>query len=508
MKLILVRILGITFVITTVVYLACNKDVLDIPPPTQSENSFFLSESEFRIAMIGIYAGLTDYYSSANAGAGGNAELTVWFLPGDELTHNGSEAYETFNNALNSGEGRLSQFFKSSYILIARANKALEKLREADPAIFTTPNMQQYNEGEALFIRGFAHFMLWNVFGTAPVDTIVVKSTSQFNIPSSEGVELLDQAITDLTSAAELLPTTPWGANDVGRLTANAAYGMLGKVLTFRASATKSDADYQAAITAFNQISGVSLVPNFGDNFSANAENNAESLFEFQAGKNIIGQPQNPWLSNTACDCGSSGSYYQMYYDGDGTYMGGGRFLPTAKLRNIFAATDPRLPHTLDDDKSHVTKYVVGGDVRDGSVNSINNHRILRYADVLLLKAEAILQSGGSTSEAIGLINQVRTRARTMPGGTTEPANLNTAETNVGTIMQWIMDERLRELAGEGHRWFDLRRWHMAEYITLNNAFFDSEVPSRMNFDENNLVFPIPDSETTKNPNIVQNPGY
>lgn len=279
MKLILVRILGITFVISTVVYLACNKNVLDIPPPTQSENSFFTSESEFRIALIGAYAGLTDYYSSGNAGAGGSAELQVWFLPGDDLTHNGSEAYETFNNGLNSGEPKLHQVFKSSYILIARANKVLEKLKIVDPAIFTTPNMKDYNEGEALFLRGFAHFMLWNIFGTAPIDTIVVRDLSQLNIPSSEGVELLDQAIIDLTAAAELLPTAPWGASDVGRVTANSAYGMLGKVLTFRASATKSDADYQAAITAFNKITGVSLLPDFSANFRATSENNTESLF-------------------------------------------------------------------------------------------------------------------------------------------------------------------------------------------------------------------------------------
>jgi hypothetical protein len=384
----------------------------------------------------------------------------------------------------------------------------MEKLNEADPAIFTTPNMKNYLEGEGLFLRGFAHFMLWNVFGTAPIDTIVVKSPSQFNIPSSVGVALLDQAIDDLTRAAALLPTTAWDAANKGRVTANAANGMLGKALVFRGTATNSDADYQAAITAFNKITGASLVADFGANFRSNAENNAESLFEFQGGKNIIGQGQNTWLANDACDCGVAGSYYQMFYDGAGSYMGGGRYLPTSKLKNAFAATDPRLPLTMDDDKSHIVKYVVGGDALDGAVNSLNNHRVLRYADVLLLKAEAILQSGGSATEAIGLINQVRTRARTMPGGTTEPANFNTAETNTTTIMQWIMDERLRELAAEGHRWFDLRRWHMAGYITLNNAFFTSEVPGRMEFDPHYLLFPIPDGETSRNPNIQQNPGY
>lgn len=503
----LIKITVFAFLVTAVIYFSCNKDILNIPPPTQSENSFFTTESEFRTAMIGAYATLTDYYSSANSGSGGSAELEIWFLPGDDLTHNGSEVFEIFDG-MNPSDGKLNQFFKSSYILIARANKVMEKIREADPAIFTTPNMRNYMEGEGLFLRGFAHFMLWNVFGTAPVDTIVVKSTSQFNIPSSQGVQLLDQAIDDLARAAALLPTTPWDANNVGRATANAANGMLGKALVFRGTVTNTDADFTAAITAFNKISGVSLVADFGANFRSNSENNAESVFEFQGGKNIIGQGQNTWLANDACDCGVAGSYYQMFYDGAGSYMGGGRYSPTNKLKNIFAATDPRLPLTLNNDKTQIVKYVVGGDVLDGAVNSLNNHRILRYAEVLLLKAEAIIQSGGSAAEAIGLINQIRTRARTMPGGTTEPANLNTAETNTTTIMQWIMDERLRELAAEGHRWFDMRRWHMAGYITLTNASFDSDVPGRMDFAPFNLLFPIPDGETSRNPNIVQNEGY
>src|SRR5688572_31240332 len=93
MKSIFLRISGLTFVITMVIYLSCNKDVLNIPPPTQSENSFFTTESEFRTAMIGTYAALTDYFSSANSGSGGSAVLQLWFLPGDDLTHSRSEEH-------------------------------------------------------------------------------------------------------------------------------------------------------------------------------------------------------------------------------------------------------------------------------------------------------------------------------------------------------------------------------------------------------------------------------
>jgi hypothetical protein len=74
--------------------------------------------------------------------------------------------------------------------------------------------------------------------------------------------------------------------------------------------------------------------------------------------------------------------------------------------------------------------------------------------------------------------------------------------------MQWIMDERLRELSCEGGRWYDLRRWSLGGTITLSNAFFSSSEASRMSWDAHYLYFPIPLGETSKNPLITQNPGY
>jgi hypothetical protein len=473
-------------------YFSCNKNVLDIPSPTQTENNFFKSEEEFRRAIIGTYARLTDYYSSTSEQSLGSAQLEIWYLPGDDCSQNGSQAYEFFKG-LNPSDPKLNQFFRSSYALIGRANKVLQKLPHG---VFTTPHLKEYGEGEMLFLRAFAHFMLWNVFGTAPVDTIVVTSSGQFHLPGSKGVQLLDQSIADLKKAATLLPTTPWDSTNTGRVTANTAYALLGKCLVFRASALKRVADYQAAISAFDQIKGVSLMPNFNNNFEINSENNAESLFEFQAGVNITGD-QNSWLGNDDCDCGVAGAYYQMFYDGSASYMSNGPYIPTAKLKNSFTANDQRLNYTLN--AKRFNKYVLNGDVGNNNT-SYNNHRIFRYADVLLLKAEAVLQSAGDPAAAISLINQVRTRAHV--------TNFDLSETNTAVIMQWIMDERLRELAGEGHRWFDLRRWHMAGYILLTNDFFSSEVPVRMGFDPHYLYFPIPDSETSRNPNIEQNAGY
>ena len=105
------------------------------------------------------------------------------------------------------------------------------------------------------------------------------------------------------------------------------------------------------------------------------------------------------------------------------------RYSATDKMQAILDDNDPRLAYTLTSDKKNFVKYVRDGGGDDGGVVTRNNHRILRLADVLLLEAEAVLQSGGSTSEAIGLINQVRTRARTMIAAGTQPADLSTTET-------------------------------------------------------------------------------
>ncbi len=496
-------VLGVILLMT----ITCKKNPLDVPSPTANEQTYFTTPAAFNAVVLGAYAALTDFYSSTNETGSGQWEGEVTWLPGDDLTNGTAQPYEDFSNAINPSEPYLGDFFNSSYLLLGRANTVLQAIKQAAPGVFTNATLENNYEGEALFLRAFGHYQLWNVFGTAPLDTIVVTATSQINAPSSTGTQLLDQAIADLTLAATLLPPS-WDQADLGRVTANSAYGLLGKCLVFRASATKSAADYTAALAAFAKISGVSLTANYEDNFSAKTENNPESLFEFQAGV-ATSTSTNAWLANDQCNCGVASAYWQVFGEPGqaASYMGGNLYYATAKLVSIFDPADPRLPLTYNTKDSTITKYILN-DLPDGGVNSDNNVRILRYADVLLLEAEATLQSGGSTATAIGYINQVRDRARNMVTGGTAPADLSLAQTNMDSVMQWIMDERLRELSCEGGRWYDLRRWSIGGTITLSDAFFSSDEPTRMSWDPHYLYFPIPITETSKNPLITQNPGY
>jgi hypothetical protein len=487
---------------TSFIIYSCNKSKLDLLPHGPTEQSYFIKEDDFTRAVLGVYAKMSDFFWYN--GGPGNTTITAFLLPGDDLTTNSNnEEFEQFGS-LQPSSGRLGYLYGAHYQMIARANTVLQKVAEVADDVYKTPNLKNYHKGEALFLRGYAYYNLWNFFGTAPLDTVRVTTPDQFTPPGTTGTQLLDQAISDFAAASALLPAS-WDEANRGRVTANSANGMLGKSLVFRASATNNAADYTAAISAFDKISGPRLLTDFNDNFAWDTENNEESLFEFQASQ-AFGF-DNVWLANDFDNAVGALSLFWGYYDNSWALFGTSRFFGTTKLMNAYNPDDPRLAATLDPSDRSVRKYVIRDKLSQSGVASVNNYRILRYADVLLLKAEAIIQSGGSAAEAIGLVNQVRARARAMGGGT-EPADRATTETNKDVIMGWIMNERFIELAAEGQRWFDLRRWQMQGIINLDNAFFSSNTPNLSFQLPKHLNFPIPNTEIDVNPNVTQNPGY
>ena len=500
MKKYILKLTCFTLLAGSLIYSGCDKSKLNLLPHGPTEASYFLTETDFSKAVYGVYAKMSDFYWFN----GNNSHIGMFLLPGDDITSNSSNDESEIFGSLQPSSGRVSYMYQKIYQMIGRANVIIEKTDGVANGIYTTPNLKNYHKGEALFLRAFGFYYLWNYYGTAPIRLKRPLVSSDFTPPGTTGTQLLDQAIKDLTEAAALLPAS-WPSSERGRITANAANGLLGKALVFRASATKTPADYTAAITAFNKITGLSLVANFADNFSDVTENNNESLFEFQAAKPF--GSDNVWLDNDFDNAIGSMSIYWGHYSNHWSLFGASRYFATTKLLAAFDAADPRLAITLNATNRNINKYNKTDNSTGGNPGSKDNYRILRLADVKLLKAEAILQSGGSTSEAIGLINEVRMRARNMVPAGTFPADRSLTETNKTTIMNWIMDERFVELAGEGQRWLDLRRWHLQGIITLNNNFFSSNVPMQF-LAPRHLLLPIPNSERDVNPNVSQNVGY
>lgn len=497
---------------------SCNEATIEVLPVGNTEESYFQNETQMEEAVFGVYQKLAFFY--AFRGGQNNNTAPVWHLPSDDLTTSANYPHENFSG-LNGSNGQLDLFYSFAYQLIARANTVLEKIEENGSFAYSKqPELMNYHKGEVLFLRGYMFLQLWNVFGTAPVVTKRIVHIEDAYPPSSTGTELLDQAILDLEEAKGLLPES-WAAAYKGRVNKNSARGLKGKCLVFRGTVNKATADFTSAISEFNALTGVSLEANYNNNFDINFENNSESLFEYQA--NTSPGNVNPFVGGAGGNdafavIGEIGAYYGMFSQKP-SWIGNSYFTATSSIQNAYEVGDPRLQYILKPDPKvliNVIKYVRnsayanGGNGKNNEI-SINNPRILRYADILLLKAEAIVRSGGNLKDAIDLVNQIRERARvSVESGEPSliPANLDVNETNQATVLEWIFQERRLELAfEEGHRWWDLRRRHIASEIDLKTWDFQS-LDLNFKFEDKHIYFPLPEKEVVENPNLNQNPGY
>lgn len=514
-----------TFTLLTMILgiMACDVSRLDTPPLGLTEDSFFSSPLEYERALFNAYAKMTDWYWYH--GGAGNILHRLWHLPGDDITE-AAGRYSTFElfTGINPTNGYVTEFFDKSYEMVQRVNLIIEKTGAADRGEFDDPTFLDHNRGEALFLRALVYFKLYNMYGTAPLITERLSSENT-NTPRSEGTQLLDQVVADLQEAAPLLPDS-WPANNVGRATKASAYGLLTKALVFRGNYTGAGADYTAAVQAYNSITGRSLTDSYTDNFDALNENNAESLFEYQASK--APGLDNVWLYNDGPWRGvESMSTYWGFFTVENNparnNFGGPAWRITQKVFDAYG-DDPRIAFFTEEDRSFTKYGKLGLDQlsASNSPGSQNNPRILRYADAKLLAAEAILRSGGSKAEAIGLINEVRTRAREWNAAnnivedSSLPVDRDESETDDAAILDWIVAERLIELCGEEYvRWWDLKRWDATGDIDLSNwngsyEYFNTDLSASFNFEyPTHLLLPIPQTEIERNSAITtNNPGY
>ncbi|TAG37282.1 MAG: hypothetical protein EAZ32_15965, partial [Cytophagia bacterium] len=234
--------LATLFLLTSIVVISgCDKKKLDLLPNGPTEANYFASETDFNRAVLGVYAKMSDFYQYN--GDAPKSPMTIFLLPGDDITTNNSNEELEIFSPLQSASVRPTLLYSRLYQMIARANVVLTKVDGPESAIYKTPNLKNSHKGEALFLRGFANYYLWNYFGTAPLRNNRVTNAADFRPSNSTGSQLLDQAIKDFTDAAALLPAS-WDQANRGRVTANSANGFLGKCLVFRASATNAAADY------------------------------------------------------------------------------------------------------------------------------------------------------------------------------------------------------------------------------------------------------------------------
>ncbi|NDW11050.1 RagB/SusD family nutrient uptake outer membrane protein [Dysgonomonas sp. 520] len=359
--------------------------------------------------------------------------------------------------------------------------------------------------GEAKFLRAHYYFLLVQLYGDVPMS--LKPAMAGDNLHSRRvGKDTIynEVIIPDLKDAIKLLPTREeYGSTDKGRASKGAAYGMLAKVyLTL--------GQYQNCIDMCNEVTklGYTLNPDYSDCFGGEAKNKntAESLFEVQ----YYGKTKADFWSDENQACWLStymGPRNQSFVGG-----GYGWNQPTQEFVDQYEPGDLRKDKTIlyegcpafNGKKYLSTMSMTGYNVRkflvplsispDYNTNEASIV-VLRYADVLLMKAEA-LNELGSTADAIEPLYLVRKRA-----GLANKSDIQGSSQD--QMREKIIKERRIELAFEGHRWFDIIRINNGQYAL---DFLHSI--GKINASRKHLLLPIPQKDRDANPNLTQNPGY
>lgn len=489
----------------TVLVLAACEDQLDQAPISErGSNSFYQTPEDFVQAINGAYAQLSPY--------------PIWHFELSEIRSDnmyvpglgGVRDYSAINNFSKTLATAtfINDTWNGYYNGLMRANTVLNQL-SAD----AVPDEALRNriEGEARFLRALFYFDMIRWFGKVPLITEPVSPLEALDIPRAPVADIYEVIIDDLEQAIALLPDA-YSGTSVGRATSYAARGILARAyLTRSGPQLHSDGpclgtnDYEAALTMLNEIinsAQFALLNSYESIFDYDNENNAEIVFDIQ------------YLSG---GLGVGGEYVAQQYSeafarSVGIPFAGGAFpdapkTPSDDLITLYLETDLRKEVNIAEGYTDVngnyvpepfiTKYL---DLNNLGIDRFDfelNYPVLRYADVLMMKAEAILRgASGSQAEVDALVNEVRARA-----GLTPIANVT---------LEGLLEERRLEFAGEGLRWHDLVRTGLV--LDEMNAWLpvadDSGVmPASIN--ETSIIYPIPQNQIDIKEGLYdQNFGY
>ncbi|HCO67693.1 MAG TPA: RagB/SusD family nutrient uptake outer membrane protein [Dysgonomonas sp.] len=413
----------------------------------------------------------------------------------------GIETVDIANFVTNTDNAAALDIWRGPNPGILYCNTVLESI----PSMDIEQSLKDRCIGEAKFLRAHYYFILVQLFGDVPLATSTPKPGDNLKPTRTDKMTIYNEVIIpDLKDAIELLPPREdYSGSDIGRASKGAAAGMLAKVYLTLGM-------YNESLEMCNLVEtlGYTLNPDYSDCFGGEAKNKntVESLFEVQyygLTKADFWSDENQanWLStymgprNSGWVGGAYGwnqptqEFVDQYEDGDLRkdktilYEGGPAFDGKTYKSNM--------SNTGYNVRKFLVPLSVSPDYNTNSASVI----VLRYADVLLMKAEA-LNELGQTSEAEEPLYQVRKRAGLTNRGDVEGLTQD-------QMRDKIRQERRIELAFEGHRWFDMIRWDNGQYAL---DFLHSI--GKINASEKHLLFPIPQKEIDTNPNLKQNTGY
>jgi len=496
----------------------CKKS-LDLPNKTNyTFESYFNNDAALNQAAVATYAPLLhigmwarEYYfvfDMMGWDAKPDAPLQGDLLSISQLTFDGSEYY-------------LGEQWKSLYRMIYRANVVIDRATAWKPANAQEKINQAQYIGEAKFLRAYAYWNLVNNWGRVPLHDSYKEMTENKFAKRANTADIWALIEQDLKDAEATLPVsypTQW----LGRATQGAAVALLGKAYLYEKKWAAAQAELTKLTTApFNYT----LAANYNDLFSQTNQSNPETIFQ------VMNKPWEP---------GNRDDYFESAQErgvaGLGTHTARAQEYGFNDWANVFVTDAVVKSFTYNDPVTGVPGYVDprakftfygsvtnGGQTQycqscasgpiaypfatrgnrwlkyeyydkqaniGGTYSGING-QVIRYADALLMLAEAYIQQGNTGATPLGLINQVRNRSGATP---------YTSLVDQATAFSIIQRERRLELSGEQSRWFDLNRWGIAKQTI--NAERAAEGDTHQMQDKH-VLFPIPQYEIDTNPNVA-----
>lgn len=462
-------------------------DFLERDPFTSiSFDNVYKTEKDMGLASNGLYGALQSFYQTYYP------EFSE--LPSDNLNcGNGSSdsggQFDYFT--LTTNNSFLSNAWNTSYNIIHQCNLVLQYNPDIE---YSSEALKNRIEGEARFIRGLAYFNLVRMFGAVPIVDHIQTQKEARDAKRDPAYKVYELIVSDLSSAKDLLPASYTG-DDIGRATRYAAETLLAKVYL-------TDHKYAEVLPLLQDVIGskkYQLLANYGDIFLPENACNKEMIFEIQYEGGNLGEGSR-W-SFRAHPRAIAGAMGISATDAD---------LPSKSIMEALGSDNPRADASYGSmtyngtTRNHLKKHYMEHSVQN---SSDDNWPLLRYADVLLMYAEAHNETVDTPDPTdIDYINQIRRRAYGVAKGDSSKDVTLLESLDQDTFRHTIWDERRLELAFEGHRWFDLIR--TGEYVEVMTKHAIEEDKKFTVHDWNNL-YPVPQTQIDINPNLLpNNPGY
>lgn len=468
---------GASVLVTAV---SCN-DFLDTEPITEQGISIdnpLKTAGDAENRMNTIYSAFGNEYWQLDYAMNGDAQTDNAYAGADNVQSFQQDEYRII--ATNSN---VERDWKYLYGFINDCNMILNYVDQInDPALTTARKTEM--KSEAAIMRALYYFHAVQLWGDIPLVTKAVIGVNSGNFdevysqvyPARKTVqEAYDMIIADLEGA---LANAPAGSEKY-RANKNLAYGLLAK-----ANASKPNPDWAKVKQYASNISGVNLLPVYDQLFDGLHEGNSESIFEANGNAGSV------WAWGSSMFLGTDWKKFNIpSNDLVKTFSDAG---DTQRMNSSIKFS----PVAWSDKYWPSTSYPFMYKMR--KMDGTQNFYIMRYADILLLKAEAAVRTADFTAAA-GYINQVRTRAGLS----------SVAVTSETDGIAKVMAERKLELAFEGQRWFDLKRTGTAVAILSQQKDGNGNIlPYAASINQNRLLWPIPQGQRDNNQNLTQNPGY